>query len=173
MFHLYYRSLGLFPFLVTASFHNVSPITLTFIHLAVIQPHCDRFSLANPPATLRVSLPLAHTVLVCSSPNLFIYFYFCIFCFIFILCIYVYIFLPCCYFIHTCFSITLSSLHSQRCLYPPLPFPCSTLLAVTTLTNYHPVRTFPYRIYVTVPAFFSPRTLDPWRWNRYFVPKRR
>ena len=31
-------------------------------------------------------------------------------------------------------------------------------MAVTTLTYYHPVRIFPYRIYITVPAFFS----DSW-----------
>jgi hypothetical protein len=70
-------------------------------------------------------------------------------------------------------SVSLSWLHSKRCLYPPLPFPCSTLLAVTTLTDYHPARTFAYRMYATAPVFFSPRTLDPWRWARYVIPKRR
>jgi hypothetical protein len=65
----------------------------------------------------------------------------------------------------------LTTLLNVVSVHPPLPG--SILLAVTTLTDYHPASNFPYRIYVTVPAFFSSRTLDPWRWDRYVVPKRR
>jgi hypothetical protein len=59
------------------------------------------------------------------------------------------------------------------CLVPPLCYPSSTLLTVHKLIDYQPVLIFPYRICITVPAFFSSWTLDPWKWDRYVVPKRR
>jgi hypothetical protein len=56
---------------------------------------------------------------------------------------------------------------SLRCLYPPL--------SDIKPTDYYPARTFPYRINVIGCwlSFFPARTLDPWRWDRYVVPKRR
>ena len=66
-----------------------------------------------------------------------------------------------------------ADIHSLTLSLSTHPYPSSTILAVTTLTDYHPARTFAFRIYVTVTAFFFSRTLDSWRWDRYVVPKRR
>jgi hypothetical protein len=106
--------------------------------------------------------PLPHAVFVFQFIYVFLILIF-LFYFLFIYLPDRYTFLPHPYFIsYMVFFIRPSLTVAQPCWL-------SSRLLITP----PPPRTLPFRIYVTILAFFPSRTLDRWRWDRHVFPKRR
>jgi hypothetical protein len=184
--HFRYKSQIKFLFVKSALFWGISvhfsPIILTLPQEQKLGHTKTGSRPCIPVVTLCVSLPpppLPLAVLILSSSNLFI----CILIFtvgLFVIYLSSFILMfssSTVTLFHICFSSCLSCLHSPYpwqlyvvCIHPSLtlvlPYWLSSHLRIATLP-YFPEST--YRLL----AFFPTQTLDPWRWDRYVVPKRR